>query len=145
MFWYYFCLQLKIIVDLPYFSVIMNSQILKKFSQLKGTCFFVASFRKVDVTLPFLQKIILQFRFSVILIDSMFVGLLILRGEFKLWSVLGVNGFILVSLFSAYFSKCLEQFNAVSIVLIFYFFVEEKYTVYKIQKLRRFSLSVSIS
>ena len=57
-----------------------------------------------NVTLHFKQKIILRFRFSQFLIDTMFVGVLILWGEFKLWSVLGVNGFILVSPFSAYFT-----------------------------------------
>ena len=33
---------------------------------------------------------------------------------------LGVNGFILVSPFNVYLTKCLEQVNAVSIVLVFF-------------------------
>ena len=64
----------------------------------------VASFQEFDVTLRFYPKIILQFTFSQIVIDIMSVGVLILWGEFKLWWVLGVNGFILVSPFSAYFT-----------------------------------------
>ena len=41
-------------------------------------CFFVPSFREFIVTLRFYQKIILQFGFSQILIDTMFFGVLIL-------------------------------------------------------------------
>ena len=64
----------------------------EKFSQLIRMCFFVALFREFNVTLRFYQRNIFQFRSFLILIDTMFVGVLILWGKFKLWSVLELMG-----------------------------------------------------
>ena len=85
--------------------------------------FFVASFREFNVTLRFYQKIILKLRFSLILIDTTCFAVLICvcvcEEKIKLWSVLVVNGFILVSPFSTYFTLSLDNLMQFLLYLFF--------------------------
>ena len=85
--------------------------------------FFVASFREFNMTLRFYQKIILKLRFSLILIDTTCFAVLmcvcVCEEKIKLWSVLVVNGFILVSPFSTYFTLSLDNLMQFLLYLFF--------------------------
>ena len=76
----------------------------RKISQLIRVCFSLLLVPRTRCSITFLVKNYPPVWYSRILLDTMFVGVLILWGKFKLWSVLGVIGFIIMSPFSAYFT-----------------------------------------